>query len=374
MKDLYELWLHSICDYEPETVEKMVFAFESGSGRFSSGEKAVQLAKSMGVSEKIGKRLSEAEYFNKACETEEYCEKNGIRLINIESTEYPDFLKHTNTPPRILFAKGEKIDLNKNICVSVVGARKPTHQGLNVARQLGWKLAEAGIVVVSGMAEGIDAEAHKGAIEAGGKTVAVLAGSVDAIYPKVNEKLYYEILKNGMVVSERPPGTVVKRYFYQQRNRIVVGLSHGTIIVEGKEKSGTSITARLALDNNRDIFAVPGNPVAWQSELPNRLIGEGAMIVDKMDSPVEYYRETRPEFFKTAKTIENRVEIKLQGLSAEDEKILGFIRDNGGIADVEELSEACNLAPNVLGSRLTVLSVRGILRQESGNRYVLAIV
>ncbi len=374
MKDLYELWLHSICDFEPETVEKMVFVFERDSEKFSSSEKDIAMVGKLGIPEKIGKRLSDADYFSKAYELEEYCGKNEIRLINAEASEYPDFLRHTNTPPRILFAKGEKIDLNKSICVSVVGTRKPTSQGLSVARQLGRKLAEAGIIVVSGMAEGIDAEAHKGAIEAGGKTVAVLAGGVDAIYPKSNEKLYYEILKNGMIVSERPPGTIVKRYFYQQRNRIVVGLSHGTVIVEGKEKSGTSMTARIALDNNRDVFAVPGNPVVWQSELPNRLISEGALIVDKMDGPVEYYRETRPEFFRNAKRTESNNKTKIQGLSEDDEKILGFIRNNGGVADIEELSEGCNLAPNVLGSRLTVLSVRGILRQESGNRYVLAIV
>ena len=372
MKDLYELWLHGICGYEPDVVEKMVSVFETESNKFSSPEMDIQRVKKLGLPAKFGERLSDAEYFNKACNTETYCQDNQIRIINMESPEYSDFLRNTDVPPRILFAKGEKIDLNKNLFVSVVGSRKPTAQGLSTARQIGRKLAEAGIVVVSGMAEGIDAEAHKGAIEAGGKTVAVLAGSVDAIYPKSNTKLYYEILKNGMVISERPPGTVVKKYFYQQRNRIIVGLSHGTVIVEGGAKSGTSMTARLALDNNRDIFAVPGNPIAWQSELPNKLIGEGAVIVEKMDSPVEYYRETRPEFFKKPACAETPRGITIQGLDDEDAKILHCIKDNGGVASVEELSEKCGLPVNVLGSRLTILSIRGILRQESGNMYVLA--
>jgi len=373
MKDLYELWLHSICGYEPQIVEKLVFMFERDEKKFSSSEVDAQQLKKLGISKKIGDRLSDAKYFNQACNTETYCNDNHIRIINQENSDYPEFLRNTDTPPRILFAKGERIDLNNNLFVSIVGSRTPTLQGLNTARQLGRKLAEAGIIVVSGMAEGIDAEAHKGALEAGGKTVAVLAGSVDHIYPKSNTKLYYEILKNGMILSERPPKTSVRRYFYQQRNRIIVGLSHGTVIVEGKAKSGTAISARLAVDNNRDVFAVPGNPTVWQSELPNKLIGEGAIIVDKVDSPVEYYREIRPEFFKKAVAEERKASAQslLQGLGEEDVKILTCIRDNGCVASMDELVEKCNLPVNVIGSRLTILCIKGILRQESGNRYVL---
>jgi len=371
MNDLYELWLHSICGFEPEYVEKMVFLFERDSNKFSSNEMDIQAIIKAGMPKKLAERISDAEFFDKACKIEDYCKENQIRIINQNSSEYSEFLKNTNTPPRILFAKGEKIDLNNNLCVSVVGCRKPTKQGLSVARQIGRKLAEAGIVVVSGMAEGIDAEAHKGAIEAGGKTVAVLAGSVDEIYPKSNEKLYYEILKNGMVISERPPWTVVQRYFYQQRNRIVVGLSHGTVIVEGKTPGGTSMTARIALDNNRDIFAVPGKPGVWQSELPNRLIAEGAMIVERMEDPAEYYKENRPEFFRNKTVKKTSQPGKIQGFSDEDMKILSFIKDNAGVATMEELSENCNLPLNVLASRLTVLCIRGALRQESGNSYIL---
>ena len=134
----------------------------------------------------------------------------------------------------------------------------------------------------------------------------------------------------------------------------MVGLSQGTVAVEGKEKSGTSITARLALDNNRDVFAVPGNPLAWQSTLPNRLISEGAMIVDNVDVPVEYYKDTRPEFFKAGNT---RTEDKkrINGLSPDDEKIVKAIEMKGGIACIEDLAEICGFAPNVLASKLTIL-------------------
>lgn len=369
MNVLYELWLQSICGFEPEIVEKAAFLFEGKINKFSSPEMEEQRLCRNGVPKEISKRVSNGKYLELAKDVEKYCNQNGIRIITQESDEYPQLLKHINTPPRILFAKGEKLNLNSGISVSVVGSRKPTPQGKSVARQIGCDLAENGVTVISGMAEGIDAEAHKGALEGGGKTVAVLAGSVDAIYPKSNEKLYYEILKNGTVISERPPGTAVRPYFYQQRNRIVVGLSQGTIVVEGKAKSGTSITARLALDNNRDVFAVPGSLLNWQSELPNILAGDGAIIVDKISRVSEYYKEMRPELFEK-KCVEKKTE-KVSGLSAEDEKILEFIVQSGGMSGSEEMLEKLGFAPNVLSSRLTILCIRGILRQESGNRYVL---
>ena len=371
MEILYELWLHTMCDFEPETVEKAVVLFEEQGRRFSSNTADRFKLKNAGVSPKIADRIGEVEYFKQAQEIMDYCSNNDIRIIDRDSEEYPKFLKHINSPPRILFAKGKKIDLNNNLCVSVVGSRKPTLQGKTTARAISKSLAAEGIVVVSGMAEGIDAEAHQGAIDAGGKTVAVLAGSVDTIYPRSNQKLYYGILECGTVISERPPGTVVKPYFYQQRNRIVVGMSQGTVVVEGELVSGTAITARLATENGRDVFAVPGNPMVKMAELPNSLIGEGAMIVDKINRPLEYYKETKTEYFEKTLPLQKEEVKRFEGFSAEDRAILDFITSCGGVADAEEIAEKLGFAPAVLGTRLTVLCIRGILRQESGNRYVV---
>ncbi len=371
MEILYELWLHSICDFEPEKVSKSLALFDSPRKRFASGEMEFHRLRKAGLDDGLKQKIADPSYFEQANKLLDYCNKNGIRIIDLESEEYPEYLRHIDTPPRILFAKGERLDFSKNLAVSVAGTRKPSPHGKSVAKQLGKTLAENGVIVVSGMAEGVDGEAHRGALEAGGKTVAVLAGSVDAIYPKSNERLYYDIMKSGTIISERPPGTAVQRYFYQQRNRIVAGLSQGTIIVEGGLHSGTSITARLALENNRDVFAVPGNPLVAQSELPNSLIAEGAMIVDKIDRPVEYYKEIRPEYFERLSVKKAEPEKRI-GLSEEEEIILQFIRDNGGIADAEALAEGCGIAPSILAGKLTVLCIRGILHQESGNRYILA--
>ncbi len=368
MDILYEIWLHAICKFEPDAAAAVVSAFEGDGARLQSVESEIKRLKDLGFAAEFAERLSDSSYFEEAKEILEYCEKNDIRIITQEDEDYPEYLKNMEFPPRILYAKGERINVNNSLCVSIVGGRNATPHGKEVARQIGHNLAKNGIIVVSGMAEGIDAEAHIGALRAGGKTVAVLAGSVDGIYPKSNTKLYYEILKNGMVISERPPKTVVQRYFYRQRNRIVVGMSKGVVIVEGELGSGTSMTAGIATESNRDVFAVPANPLLKQAQLPNQLIDDGAIIVNKIDKVAEYYREFCKE--QTTDFDEEPI-VRLEKGTPIEEQILNFISDNGGEALNEEIAEGCNIPLSSLNSHLTILVIKGILRQESGNRYIL---
>lgn len=368
MDILYELWLHAICKFEPDVAATVVSAFDGEETKLHSVEYEIERLKKMGLASEVAERLTDSSYFEQAKEIMEYCEKNDIRIITKDDKDYPEYLKNMEFPPRILFAKGEKINLNDSLCVSVVGCRKATPHGKEVARQIGYDLAKNGVVVVSGMAEGIDAEAHIGAIRAGGKTVAVLAGSVDGIYPKSNTKLYYQILKNGMIISERPPKSAVRKYYYRQRNRIVVGISKGVVIVEGDFGTGTSMTLGIATENNRDIFAVPGNPLVKQARLPNQLIDDGAVIVNRIDKVTEYYSD----FCSKNKTEEDEEPIlpASKGNSVE-QQILEFISDNGGEALNEEIAEGCNMPLSRLNSYLTILVIKGFLRQESGNRYIL---
>ncbi len=367
---LYEVWLHTVSKFEPDIASKLAPLFETGNNSFTSSDREDRFLRDIGLSGEFAKRLSDPEFFNEARYIIEYCTENDIRIITQNSKEYPVSLRNITNPPRLLFAKGAKLDTDNEVAVSVVGCRKPTEHGKSFANLLGRKMGENGITVISGMAEGIDGEAHKGALAAGGKTIAVLAGSVDYIYPRCHEKLYRDILsKGGTILSERPPKTPVHKYFYQQRNRIITGLSKGTVFVEGKESSGTAITARLALDENRDIFAVPGSPMLWQSTLPNRLISEGAAIVNTADVPVMYYKELYPD-----KVLQKSVAEDLSShikILTEDDKILAFIRDNGGIANIEQIADGIGISPNVLSGRLTILCIKAKLRQESGNRYVL---
>ena len=370
MELLNEVWLHTVSKFEPDIANKLAPIFDTAGNTFTSSSRESKLIRDIGLSGEFENRLSNPEFFKEAQYIIEYCAKNDIRIITQESAEYPETLRNINLPPRLLFAKGVVLNIENEVAVSVVGCRKPTEHGKSFAYLLGKTMGENNITVVSGMAEGIDGEAHKGALYAGGKTIAVLAGSVDHIYPQCHERLYREILSGGgTILSERPPGTPVHKYFYQQRNRIITGLTRGTVFVEGKEASGTSITARLALDENRDIFAVPGNPMLWQSTLPNRLISEGAMIVNSADVPVLYYKEHYPEMIvQKAKT---PVSGAPQKVASEDDKILEFLRDNGGIANIEQIAQGVGIMPNILSGRLTILCIKNKLRQESGNRYVL---
>ena len=373
MELLYEVWLHSIATFEPEVVAKLAPIFERSTNTFTSGDMDRKLVKEIGLSGEFANRMSDAEVFKEAKEIIKYCRDNGIRIITTDSPEYPQSLKHINLPPRILFAKGAEIKWKNEIGVAVVGCRKPTEHGKTFARMIGKSLGQNNITVVSGLAEGIDTEAHWGALDAEARTVAVLAGSVDEVYPKSNERLYHRILENGgTIVSERPPKTPVKPYFYQQRNRIIIGMASGTVVVEGKKDGGTAISARLALEENKDIFAVPGNPVLWQSELPNKLISEGAEIVFNENVVAQAYKERYPDLVAERKPQKPlKKNSKPEKMLSEDEKILEFLRESGRIATAEEIAENCKISINVLSGRLTILCIKGKLRQESGNRYVL---
>lgn len=371
MELLHEVWIHALSDFEPETAAKVAILFERKATSFKSADKEEKLMEDIGLSGEFSQRFSESEFLKKAKGIIEYCKSNGIRIITKDSEEYPESLREINLPPRLLFLKGAQLKAKDDVKVSVVGCRKPTDHGKSFARLISREMAKSGITVVSGMAEGIDGQAHLGALDEGGKTIAVLAGSVDEVYPRCHDRLYRQILENGgTIISERPPGTVTQKYFYRQRNRIIIGLSKGAVIVEGKEQSGTSITANLALEENRDVFAVPGSPMLWQSELPNRMISEGAIVVNNAKTISEYYSEAVPEVIFERKEDLKKVPLG-KNASTDDERILEYLRDNGGISGIEELSEALNMGLSVLTGRLTILCIKGKLRQEAGNRYVL---
>lgn len=372
MNILDEVWLHVIGDFEPDVVARAAQIFDKKDISFMSSAEEEKLMRDIGISGEFAKRVSQGEYLEKAKEIIDYCSANGIRIITRESEEYPASLKEINLPPRLLFLKGGKLPGPGEVSISVVGCRKPSDHGKSFARALGKELAMNNIVTISGMAEGIDGQAHRGSLDGGGKTIAVLAGSVDVIYPQCHEKLYRDILESGgTIVSERPPKTHAKKYFYQQRNRIIVGLSQGTVVVEGKLSGGTSITARRAVDENRDVFAVPGNPLVWQSELPNSLIAEGAIIVTDATVPAKHYAEMYPSVSPRSCMKENKSENNVLKAVSDDEKILEYIRDKGGVSTLEEIADATNISLNILSGRLTILCIKGKLRQESGNRYVL---
>jgi DNA processing protein len=207
-------------------------------------------------------------------------ERIGARLIVLGDADYPDMLAAVDPPPPLLWALGDA-SLMARPCVAVVGARIASAGGQRIARGLSQQLGEAGHVVVSGLARGIDAAAHAGALPTG--TVAVLGGGVDDVYPPDNADLYAQIVDRGCVVSESRIGARAQAKDFPRRNRIISGLSRGVIVVEAELKSGSLITARLAGEQGRDVFAVPGSPLDPRSQGPNELLRQGAILCEGLE-------------------------------------------------------------------------------------------
>jgi len=206
-------------------------------------------------------------------------EKNNIDIVSIQDTEYPQILKEIYDPPICLYIKGNKQILN-NQAIAIIGSRDATNYGLNVAEEFAYNLSKCNINIISGLARGIDSQAHLGAVKANQKTVAILGNGLDTIYPKENNKLVQNILASGgAIISEYPLGTKPKKENFPARNRIISGMSKGVLVVEAKEKSGTLITVDFALEQGRDVFVIPGNVDSKNSVGTNDLIKQGAKLV-----------------------------------------------------------------------------------------------
>ena len=217
------------------------------------------------------------------------CDRLGVRILTFGDADYPDRLKNIYDPPAVLYVKGRLPAFDEEIAVAVVGSRKPSAYGRWMAGKLGMELAAHGALVVSGIAQGLDSEALKGALRAGGAVVSVLGCGVDVHYPRENRWLYEDVAAHGALISEYPPGTEPEGWFFPVRNRIISGLSLGVVAVECARFSGTMKTIEHAMDQDRDIFAVPGNIDAPRSEGPNWLLRQGARPVTCAQDILEEY-------------------------------------------------------------------------------------
>ncbi len=220
---------------------------------------------------------------------DEYCRRNGVGILFWQDEHYPAALRSLRDPPALLYYRGRLPDFNKRLCISVVGTRSMSEYGKRMTYKIGYELAAAGAVVVSGMALGNDSVAAAAAMCAGGTTVAVLGCGIDITYPREHTQLYGEIIRAGAVMTEYPPGTPPIGEHFPVRNRIISGLSQGTLVVEGDLKSGSLITAKTAILQGRDIYALPGNIGETNSAGTNKLISEGAAVVLRARDVLENY-------------------------------------------------------------------------------------
>ncbi len=277
---------------------KLLDRFRSPEAIFRASRTELEAA---GVSGAVAQSIASGCTFEDAAAQREKLAEYGAALVTIGDPRYPPLLRDIFDPPIVLFARG-RAELLQSLMLAVVGTRRPTPYGLAVSERLSADLAHAGLTIVSGMARGIDSAAQKGALRAGGATVAVFGCGVDIVYPSENRKLAAEIAAHGLLFSEFPMGAVAFPQNFPIRNRIISGMSLGVLVVEGAQYSGSAITARLAMDQGREVFAVPGNITSKSSWGPNLLIKQGAKLIqDWNDVLAELPAESRRHLINEGK-------------------------------------------------------------------------
>lgn len=291
----------------------------------------------------------------------ERCEEAGIAVLTWDDAGYPALLRQIYDPPFVLYVRGELLPADE-WAIAVVGTRRASAYGREATRRLAGDLAANGVTIVSGLASGIDSHAHRVALEAGGRTIAVLAHGLDQVYPPQNRSLAARILENGALVSEFALGTPPEGRNFPARNRIISGLSLGTLVVEAGTRSGALITAEFAAEQGRDVFAVPGNIFAAGAAGTNRLLQMGAKVALGVEDILEELNLTMIGAFQQAREIvpENEMESRL----------LQHLSDDP--LHVDELGQVAGMAISEVTSALALMELKGMVRQVGGMNYVVA--
>jgi DNA processing protein len=332
-----------------------------------------------GISPGQARNIASGCSFDDALDQQQKLLDAGAQLISIQDAAYPQRLREIFDPPLVLFAIG-RVELMHSHAIAIVGTRRPTPYGISATERLAADLAKAGLTVISGMARGIDTAAHKAALAEQGDTVAVLGCGVDVLYPADNRKLYQEIAQRGLLITEFPMGVPAYPQNFPIRNRIVSGISAGVLIVEGAQHSGSAITARLAMDQGREVFAVPGNITSKMSWGPNLLIKQGAKLVQewtdvtnelpeaiRRDLVTKAQQRVLSEGIEPAQPPDQEAEVPLKQLAA---KLLSCLQ-----VDVPQQLESIvetfsGVSSSELIGALFDLEMSGLVRQLPGKNFV----
>ncbi len=405
---LYWVWLSCKCAPDTPTFSTLYKKFGSVERIYKATEE--ELNEVFDSNEKIIAFLSD-KTTDCAVKILRDCQKNNIGILPYEDEFFPSRLRTIKNPPVLLYYKGKLPDFDKEVCIGTVGTRNPSSYGCRCAYEISFDLALSGAYVISGMAFGIDSVCHRAALDAGGKTVAILGCGVDVVYPKENSELYDRLSTYGTLISEYAPGTKATRYSFPQRNRIISGISLGTLIVEAQLKSGAMITAHKALEQNRDLFAIPGRLGEYNSLGPNSLIGSGAKAVQSANDILREYEFLYPHKInpaKNSKTKKNNPftntedivitgakqkrpavpkETELQetpinkpaeeplpsfdGLPDEHIKICQVLSKTTP-KTLEEICYSINVSVSETLSSLTILEIQGIVKCMPGGSYMLS--
>lgn len=357
-QDKYWIWLASMPEVTPKTFYYILNQFGCALSFFDAvgsvsdklevmPEKVITAAKSTCSKQYIAELV---------------CQLNakGIHAVTRLSDSYPALLKNILYPPPVLYVKGS-LD-NTDDTFSIVGTRRPTRHGEDIAKKIASELGANGKTIVSGMAYGIDTAAHEGALKAGAKTIAVLGCGVDIVYPQKNEELYCSIISSGAVISELNSGTLPLSTNFPARNRIITGLSRGTLIVESEIKGGTAISANMAIAQKRDVFAVPGMSI--MSALPNLLIKKGAVPATCANDILRFYGKKTLDFSHNNEISSEQLEIQLDFLQRHIYNLL-----LKGDMSVENIADSIEYSQSEINSTLTIMELSGFIKRLPGGKY-----
>ncbi len=311
---------------------------------------------------------------------ERLIQEYDVSVVTLEDAAYPIRLAEIYDPPLVLFVRGELREQDER-CVAIVGTRRPTPYGIRMAEKFGAELAARGITVVSGMAAGIDAAAHRGALDAGGRTIALLGCGVDVVYPRQNAELMERIIQSGCVMSEFAMGSEPLAQHFPQRNRVISGLTLGALVVEAPAQSGALISARHAAEQGREVFAVPGQIGVRNSAGPHALIREGAKLVESVEDILAELDipEALPVLEPVAAEGEQgerpaskppeapAPEASATPVGVTERNVLSALSPDGSYID--EIAASCRIPVSEALSSLTVLELKGLVRQFSGKRF-----
>jgi DNA processing protein len=355
---------------------KLLNAFESPEQVFAASESSLKAVP--GLAEKTIRNILRFGFPDSVKKELDAIERERVHLLTLDDSNYPEQLRNIFDPPPVLYVKG-RLPRPHEVMIAVVGSRKSSTYGRNVAESLCRELSLKGVTLVSGMARGIDSAAHRGTLKADGETIAVLGCGVNIIYPPENSRLYHEILERGAIISELSISAKPDRGNFPARNRIISGMSMGTVVVEAGLRSGALITADMALEQGRDVFAVPGNINSACSQGTNRLLKQGAELVEHADDvlnalPVEICQECHQKLqeeldFSSAPTNRASPAQDTEIASLHDHEKLVFQQLGQEPLHIDDIGVRTHLPSATVSASLIVLEMKNLIRQSAGKMF-----
>jgi DNA processing protein len=357
MDHLYWIALKGIPHVGNVTFRRLLERFENPRHVFNAGKEELTTVK--GITMEIAASIVACDFAGAERECSAVA-RAGARIVTFYDQEYPPLLKEVADAPPFLYVRGHLPFIDQGL--GVVGSRRASHYGLMTTERLSIDLVQHGITVVSGMARGVDTAAHRGALKGNGTTVAVLGSGIDVLYPPENARLFAQVMESGAVVSEFPMGTAPLAVNFPCRNRIISGCCIGVLVVEAAEKSGSLITAEYALEQGREVFAVPGNITLANSKGTNRLIKQGAKLVESVDDILDELLPLRRHHSSIAQS-------RSVGLPPEEHIVCALLAD--GPLHIDEIIGKSALTVGDVSARLLRLELKGVVRQLPGKYFAI---